>query len=170
MGPNNRKAMPMSTNTITRTPISQDEIELSLAALAECANENGLTPVRAKKGTHLTPQGILRAELGMSEKRSFSVIRRLKTLGLVLSTEHSTKVIIVSMMKDVAEGPAAPQPRVVTEARIIAALLKLRKENEQLRDENKRLTAEVDDLQKRVSTLELSSPALATLLSEVEAA
>ncbi|MCA9336190.1 hypothetical protein KC967_04805 [Candidatus Saccharibacteria bacterium] len=106
----------------------------------------------------------------MSEKRSFSVIRRLKTLGLVLSTEHSTKVIIVSMMKDVAEGPAAPQPSVVTEARIIAALLKLRKENEQLRDENKRLTAEVDDLQKRVSTLELSSPALATLLSEVEAA
>ena len=47
----------MSTNTITRTPISQDEIELSLAALAECANENGLTPVRAKKGTHLTPPG-----------------------------------------------------------------------------------------------------------------
>ena len=75
MGPYNRKVYPMSTSASTtpgstrmrkRTAITQDDLDLAIEALKLYASPDGLTPVRYRKGTKLTPAAILRAELGLS--------------------------------------------------------------------------------------------------------
>lgn len=156
----------MSTPTSTRIPITTEDIELALIALTKYASEDGLTPVRGEVGMRLTPHGVLRHELGLSQKRSETVMLRLVKLGLVARTEHSTKVVIASM----APANDAPlQDGAVTNARIRAAIIKLRHREQALREE-------IADLEQRIAELESHAAALEAggdldiLLSEVEAA
>ena len=158
-----------STTPITRTPITQDELELAIEALKLYASPDGLTPVRYCKGAKLTPAAILRAELGLSQKRSETVMVKLRRLGLVIPTEKSRKVIIKEMMPDIDASEQTPQPSVVTVERIRAAIAKLRQENAELRQENESLHRRIGELESRVVSLE-QLQALENLIDEIEAA
>lgn len=166
----------MSTPT-NRTPITNEDIELALIALSKYASSDGLTPVKKSPGMHTTPQGVLRHELGVSEKRSFTITRKLSMLDMIISTEGSHKVIIKSMMPDIDATSATPPNNVVTVERIRAALAKLRKEANDLRKENedlhgkvKDLSDENKDLRRRVAMLEQGTGSLNSLLTEIELA
>lgn len=144
------------------------DLELALLALRDAANEEGLTPARRiPKEAYMSPQGVIRAALGVSERRSESIVHKLRKMGFVIPTEGSTKVIITDMMPDINQGVATPQPGVVTIERIRAAIFKLQQANEHLREENLALKERVKTLEERVDALSESSE-LARLLEDIE--
>lgn len=164
----------MSTPRGSRIAITDEDVELAMVALRECADQNGLTPVRAGRSNTLTPQAVLRAELEVSQRRSDSIMYKLKKLGKVIPTEHSTKVIIADMVRPLDKEGATPQPDVVTIERIRRALLTLRDENSSLKaeinslqSENQTLTQRVAELEGRMMNLEGAGD-LDGLLSEIE--
>ena len=178
MGPYNRKVYPMSTSASTtpsstrarkRTAITQDDLDLAIEALKLYASSDGLTPVRYCKGAKLTPAAILRAELGLSMKRSDTTMQKLRRTGAVIPTEKSRKVIIKEMMPNIDASDETPQPSVVTVERIRAAIAKLRQENAELRQENESLHRRIGELESRVVSLE-QLQALENLIDEIEAA